>query len=179
MLDLSKHKGAYTAYSIFYFGQKVSFELINCTFAYKYWIVSCTLRQAFSNNELKFSEQKHKIAFAVVMTICVILSAIDSILYWYSEMIGDDFISNISDWTYVIYTSSLFVSLSFLTFSIYRIHSLLKNHPGVKLNNKHMILHAAFLFLNISLCLFMTFSFLFGLERKTATKYASLAQFCI
>ena len=57
MLDLSEHKASYTIYSILYLGQKLSFELINWTFAYKYWVVSLTLRQVLSNNELKFRER--------------------------------------------------------------------------------------------------------------------------
>ena len=50
----------YTFYTIFYFGEKVTFELVNWIFAYKYWCVSLTLRQALSDNEMKFSEKFQK-----------------------------------------------------------------------------------------------------------------------
>ena len=46
----------YATYSSLYFAEKVIFELCNWFFAHKYWVVSLTLRQALSDNDLTFSE---------------------------------------------------------------------------------------------------------------------------
>ena len=87
-------------------------------------------------------------------------------------------VQNICDYTYIVYTVSLIVSLVFLTISIFRIHSLLKNHKGIKLNEKHMVLHAVFLLFNIALCITATACFFFQWDDKKMTKYISMAQFC-
>ena len=72
----------YTVFSFFYMLVKILFELINWTFAYRYWIVSLTLKQALSQNQERFDEEKQYLIFKVIAFVTISLTIGDAIIYW-------------------------------------------------------------------------------------------------
>ena len=140
----------YTFYTIFYFGEKVTFELVNWIFAYKYWCVSLTLRQALSNNEMKFSEKFQFWVFWITIIVTVALSAADSSIFYVSEANKCQW-RQLTDITFFVYFLSLSFSLLIFIIAICRIGKLLKDYQQVRLNETHMWFLAVQLIISVVL----------------------------
>ena len=144
------YSARYTFYTIFYFGEKVAFELVNWIFAYKYWCVSLTLRQALSDNEMKFSERFQNWIFWITTLVTVTLSAADSIIFYVSEA-NECKWRQLTDITFFVYFLSLSFSLLIFIIAICRIGRLLKDYQQVRLNETHMWFLAVQLIINVVL----------------------------
>jgi len=72
----------YLVFTVLVYIEKITFQMANWTFSFKYWIVSLTLRQALSANEIAFSEKGNNKFFYVVTGLIVALVTIDTILYY-------------------------------------------------------------------------------------------------
>ena len=144
------YSAQYTMYTITYFGEKVAFELVNWIFAYKYWCVSLTLRQALSNNEMKFSEKFQKKVFLITIIVTVALSAADSAIFYVSEANGCKW-RQLTNVTFFVYFLSLSFSLVVFIIAICRIGKLLKDYQQVRLNETHMWFLAVQLIINVVL----------------------------
>ena len=142
---------SYAVWSILYLLEKSIFLLINWQFAFKYWIVSLTLRQALSDNQTSFSEKNQWRLFLGLIAFCQLLVLADSFIYYYGRVSKDSEVLRISDSTYIVYGFSQLLSWSFLLIAICRISSLLRKFQELKLNTVHMVMHALLQVVNITL----------------------------
>ena len=57
LLPVDGYNGVYAIFSFLYCLQKITYVLVSWTFAHRYWVISLTLLQALSGNEITFSER--------------------------------------------------------------------------------------------------------------------------
>ena len=120
------YNGMYAIFSGLYCLQKITYVLVSWTFAHRYWVISLTLLQALSGNEITFDERVSLIIYYAIAVFSVVSAIIDSTIYYLSLQMRDETLEKVSDVTFLCYGLVLIISLGFLMVAICRISRLLK-----------------------------------------------------